>query len=82
MLLAIIILQVIQVLSVLILACAYVRLSRRKMSEYYTDYQNGKLIIRIFKPEFEYQAIGNIQRGKILDRGVFSKYYCWALIEL
>lgn len=54
---------------------------REKASEYYTDYHNGKLTLRIFKPEFEYQAVGDIPRGKLLDRGVFSQFYFWALIE-
>ena len=53
-----------------------------KDNEYFTDYQHKNMVLRVFKPEFEFQAIGNIQQGKLLDRGVLSKFYFWALIEL
>lgn len=53
----------------------------KKENEYYTDYVHNNLILRIFKPEFEWQAIGNIPRDKLLDRGNFSQFYVWALIE-
>ena len=52
-----------------------------KESEFYTDYIHGTLILRIFKPEFEYQAIGNVDLRTILDRGVLSQNYFWVLIE-
>lgn len=54
---------------------------KQKENEYYTDYKHNGLTLRIYKPEFEYQAIGNIPRDKLLDRGNFSQYYVWALIE-
>lgn len=57
------------------------RKQKQTENEYYTDYVHKNLILRIFKPEFEYQAIGNIQRGKLLDQGTFSQFYLWALIE-
>jgi len=60
----------------------YLKLKRNNSSEFYTDYVKDNLVIRIFKPEFEFQAIGNIERGKILDQGVFSPTYFWAIIEL
>lgn len=53
----------------------------KKENEYYTDYVHKNQILRIYKPEFEYQAIGKIDINKILDRGVFSQFYLWALIE-
>lgn len=81
MLIAVLILQITILVAVLGLILTYVRLRNKKDSEYYTDYHNGKLILRIFKPEYEYQAIGNVQRGKILDRGTLSQFYFWALIE-
>lgn len=65
-----------------VLCIKYVRLRRRKDSEYYTDYTHKGVILRIYKPEFEYQAIGEVPRDKLLDMGVFSQYYKWALIEL
>ena len=52
----------------------------RKDNEFYTDYVHGKMVLRVFKPEFEYQAIGNI-KGEILERGNLSLYYMWALIK-
>ena len=54
---------------------------KQRENEYYTDYAHNKLILRIYKPEFEYQAIGNISRDKLLDGGTFSLYYKWALIQ-
>lgn len=72
---------IIQILIVLGLCITIFNLGRKKDSEYYTDYRHGKLVLRIFKPEFEYQAIGNLNKYSILDRGVFSQYYLWALID-
>lgn len=54
---------------------------KQRENEYYTDYVHNKLILRIYKQEFEYQAIGNISRDKLLDGGTFSLYYKWALIQ-
>lgn len=50
-------------------------------NEYYTDYKHNNLTLRIYKPEFEYKAIGGIPRGKLLDCGTFSQFYNWALID-
>lgn len=75
------IMQVIQIVSVLVLCVKYWRLKNQKESEFYTDYVHGDLILRIYKPEFEYQAIGSVSRDKLLDRGNFSQYYVWALIQ-
>jgi hypothetical protein len=60
----------------------FIKQKKSKSSEYYTDYVYGKTAIRIFKPEFEYQAIGDLNPYSILDRGNFSQYYVWALIDL
>lgn len=56
-------------------------LKRQKENEYYTDYVHNKLILRVYKPEFEYQALGKIPREKILDGGNLTMMYKWALIE-
>ena len=73
--------QVIIVILLLYVVSLHVTLTRRKENEYYTDYLHNNLILRIFKTEFEYQAIGNVSREKLLDSGNFSQYYRWALIE-
>lgn len=83
--------MIIQVLSIvfdvvtfglfLILYYKYVRLKTQKENEYYTDYVHNGLILRIYKIEFEYEAIGKVPIEKILDRGTFSKFYDWCLIE-
>ena len=76
-----IILQVISTASVIVLAVKYIRLKKQKDNEYYTDYFHGNLILRIYKPEFEYQAVGNVPREKLLDRGNFSQFYIWTLMQ-
>ena len=76
-----IILQVISTASVIVLAVKYIRLKKQKENEYYTDYFHGNLILRIYKPEFEYQAVGNVPREKLLDRGNFSQFYIWTLMQ-
>lgn len=75
------VLQAISFVAVLILCYKYVQLKNQKENEYYTDYRHNNLILRIYKPEFEYQAIGKVPIEKILDRGTFSQFYLWALIE-
>ena len=55
---------------------------RSKETEYYTDYVHGNLAMRVFKVEFEFQAVGNVNVNRILDRGTLSPTYLWALIEL
>lgn len=47
----------------------------------YTDYRYKNRILRVFKNEFEYQAIGNVLSARILETGSLSKFYMWALIE-
>ena len=74
-------LQILAMLSTWFLAYKYIRLTRSKEDEFYTDYVRGNLILRIYKPEFEYIAIGGVPRDKLLDQGTFSLYYMWALIE-
>ena len=73
--------QAISFVAVLILCYKYVQLKNQKENEYYTDYRHNNLILRIYKPEFEYQAIGKVPIEKLLDRGTFSQFYLWALIE-
>lgn len=67
--------------AVLILCWKYVRLKSQKENEYYTDYIHNNLVLRVYKPEFEYQAIGKVPIEKILDRGTLSQFYNWVLIE-
>lgn len=67
--------------AVLILCWKYVRLKSQKENEYYTDYRHNNLVLRVYKPEFEYQAIGKVPIEKILDRGTLSQFYNWVLIE-
>lgn len=67
--------------AVLFLCYKYIRLKAQKENEYYTDYVHNNLILRIYKPEFEYEAVGKVPIEKILDRGTFSKFYDWCLIE-
>lgn len=74
--------MVLQAIAIVILSIACRRKIDKKDSEYFTDYRHKNMVLRVFKPEFEYQAIGNVQRGKLLDRGTLSQFYFWALIEL
>ena len=76
-----IVMNTVAFIMVLILCFKYVRLKHQKENEYYTDYVHNNLILRVYKPEFEYQAIGNIPVEKILDGGNLSQFYKWALIE-
>lgn len=76
-----IIMDVISFMAVLIICWRYIRLKNQKENEYYTDYVHNNLILRVYKPEFEFQAIGSIDRDKLLDRGNFSQFYVWALIQ-
>lgn len=59
----------------------YSKLRKTKDSEYFTDYTHGKLTMRVFKNEFEFQAKKNIPSGKIVDGGVLSAFYMWVLFE-
>lgn len=69
------------ILSQILIFWVIFQKKKQRENEYYTDYVHNKLILRIYKPEFEYQAIGNISRDKLLDGGTFSLYYKWALIQ-
>lgn len=69
------------ILSQILILWVIFKKKKQRENEYYTDYVNNKLILRIYKPEFEYQAIGNISRDKLLDGGTLSLYYKWALIQ-
>lgn len=77
-----IVMQAVVLVAVLILCVKYSRLRHQKENEYYTDYRHNNLTLRVYKPEFEYQAIGSINRGKILESGTLSPYYNWALLQL
>lgn len=75
------ILDVAAFVMVLVLCCKYIKLKNQKENEYYTDYRHNNLILRVYKPEFEYEAIGKIPIEKLLDGGTLSQFYKWALIE-
>ena len=47
----------------------------------YTDYVHKNLILRVYKHEFEYEAVGKLQVDKILDRGTLTQFYDWCLFE-
>ena len=72
----------IQVAHICITLLMVRRRIKSRESEYYTDYVHGNLVMRVFKVEFEFQAVGNINANRILDRGTLSPTYLWALIEL
>ena len=76
-----IIFDLIIVVAVLVLCYKYRVLRDKKENEYYTDYVHNGLILRVYKPEFEYEAIGKVPKEKMLDRGTLSQFYNWALIE-
>lgn len=81
MILSILIVQIVTLLLTLYISVRYTRLRRQKENEYYTDYRHNNLIIRVYKPEFEFQAIGKIDRSRLLDGGTLTQFYKWALIE-
>lgn len=74
-------LHIMEFVLVCVLAYKYDRLRSQKENECYTDYVHNNLILRVYKPEFEYEAIGKVPISKILDRGNLSQFYVWALIE-
>lgn len=73
--------QVISFAATATICVKYVRLRKQKENEYYTDFYHNNLILRVYKPEFEYQAVGKVPIDKILDRGTFSQFYLWVLLE-
>lgn len=73
--------QIVAVTSTLVYFIWKFRVITTKESEFYTDYVKGTNIMRVYKPEFEFQAIGNLPPSKILDVGRLSAYYNWALID-
>ena len=74
-------LDLVAFVAVLVLCYKYIRLKNQKENEYYTDYVHNNLTLRVYKPEFEYEAIGKVPIEKILDRGTLSQFYNWALLE-
>lgn len=74
-------LQILQLAAVILLAYKYIQLKSQKENEYYTDYVHNNLVLRVYKPEYEYQAAGNISTEYLLDRGRLSPLYDWVLID-
>lgn len=68
-------------LLIIIFLCKYVKLKNQKENEYYTDYLHNNLVLRVFKAEFEFQAVSSLRVTKILDRGNLNMYYLWVLFE-
>lgn len=68
-------------LLIVIFLCKYVKLKKQKENEYYTDYLHNNLVLRVFKAEFEFQAVSSLRVTKILDRGNLNMYYLWILFE-
>ena len=79
LLIGIIALLVVTDLFIIIFFCKYVRLKNQKENEYYTDYLHNNLVLRVFKAEFEFQAVSSLRVTKILDRGNLNMYYLWVL---
>lgn len=75
------ILQILQLAAVILLAVKYIKLKEQKENEYYTDYVHNNLVLRVYKPEYEYQAAGNLSTKYLLDRGRLSSQYDWVLID-
>lgn len=76
-----IILQAVTLTLLLVILRKITAKLKLKDSEFYTDYVKGSIILRVYKIEFEYQAIGDIPRDKLLDAGNLTAYHRWALIE-
>lgn len=76
-----ILLDLVEFLVVMLICYKYLRMRNKKENEYYTDYVHNGLILRVYKPEFEYEAVGKVPIEKLLDRGTLSKFYDWCLIE-
>ena len=82
MILLILVLIILNVsMTAILILTTYQRKKKVVESEYYTDYSKGTLVMRVFKYEFEYQAIGDIDRGKLMDTGNLTINYRWALID-
>lgn len=58
------------------------RVWKGNQNSYYTDYRNGKFVLRVFKPEHEFQALTNIRIPQILNRGRLNEFFDWVIIEL
>jgi hypothetical protein len=59
----------------------YLREKTTPKNEFYTDYVRGSLILRVYRYEFEFQAIGDVKSYEILDGGNMSALYKWALLK-
>lgn len=59
----------------------YVKLAKRKESDYFTDYVNKEQILRVVKYENEFKAVEGVKHSKILDAGNLDADYKWYLIE-
>lgn len=75
------VLGVLTLINIVLVWVVLFKKKKAKVTEFYTDYTCGNTILRVFKPEFEYQAVGDLTRGSILDRGTLTPAYNWVLIE-
>lgn len=78
--------QIILGINTIILAyLCYITYKRKekeqKESEFYTDYVKGTYVMRVYKTEFEFEAIGKVPRDRLLDFGNLTMNYKWALID-
>lgn len=73
------------VLQLLIMAFAifisfhYIKLKQMRETEYWTDYEHNDTVMRVYKWEFETQALEGMKRWQVLDRGDLTPYYRWIL---
>ena len=59
----------------------YIKLAKRVESDYFIDYVNKDFIFRVFKTEWETQAMEGLGRHQVLDGGRLNESYRWILIE-
>lgn len=81
-----ILIQIILGINTIVLGyISYILYKRKKKkqteSEFYTDYVKSTHVMRVYKAEFEFEAIGEVPRDRLLDFGNLTMNYKWALID-
>lgn len=74
-----IVLQVLVMAFAVFISFCYIKVKSIRESEYWTDYQHNDTIFRIYKWEFETQALDGMKRWQVLDRGDLTPNYRWIL---